>query len=123
MPVFTDVLAMVNRTASFRRELATSEHSQALLMMLQGDRDLGEETLGSDQTLFIIAGEGEAVLDGERSPIAENSLVVAEKGARLNIINTGNRPLRFVVVCAPPAWEKGTLHQENERSARAWLRW
>ena len=56
----------------FRQVLYTAPHSQLVLMTLQAGEDIGAETHPDrDQFIRVEAGEGEAILDGERHPLGD----------------------------------------------------
>lgn len=72
-----------------------------------------------DQVLVFVEGEGEAVLNGERSTFKANSLVVVPAGTQHNFINTGSTPLKLYTVYAPPEEEPGTLHRTKAEAVAA----
>jgi mannose-6-phosphate isomerase-like protein (cupin superfamily) len=105
---------------AFRREVVTGAHSQLVAMTIPPGGEIGEEAHeGVDQILLFVEGEGEAVLNGERSPVGENDLVIVEAGTRHNFVNTGGRPLRLVTIYAPPEHPPGTVHATKEEADAA----
>jgi mannose-6-phosphate isomerase-like protein (cupin superfamily) len=115
-----DVVELARRNDAFRREVITGEHSQVVVMTVPVGGEIGEEVhRGIDQLLVFIEGEGEAVLDGERSRVAPNQLVFVRAGTRHNFVNTGSEPLRLVTVYAPPEHAPGTIHQTKEEADAA----
>ena len=62
--------------------LETGEHAQLVVMTLAPGEEIGAETHEGDQILFFVEGEGEAILEGESSPV--------QSGAP----STGRRPRR-----------------------------
>jgi mannose-6-phosphate isomerase-like protein (cupin superfamily) len=55
--------------SSFRRVAETGEHCQVVLMSITPGGEIGEETHDHvEQVLVFVAGAGEAVLEGERTP-------------------------------------------------------
>jgi mannose-6-phosphate isomerase-like protein (cupin superfamily) len=107
----TDIIKRTTENTFFRQEILTNEHSQLVLMSVERGDDIGEETHEVDQVLVFVAGEGEAVLNGERSTVTANSLVVVPAGTTHNFINTGTTPLKLFTVYAPPEEAPGTLHR------------
>ena len=74
----------------FRRVIATGPHSQLVTMSIPPKEDIGSEVHpGTDQMLFIVAGAGKAVVNGESIAVEENDVVVVPAGARHNLVNTG----------------------------------
>lgn len=96
----------------FREVLFTAPHLQLVVMTLQPGEDIGLETHDDgDQFFRVEAGEGEALLDGERHPLRDGSIVVIPAGVEHNISNTSaSEPLRVYTLYAPPEHPDGTFH-------------
>lgn len=115
-----DILALTRQNDAFRREIATGTHSQLVAMTIPRGGEIGEEVHPDvDQILLFVEGQGEAVLEGRRSPVGPNGLVFVKAGTRHNFINTGDAPLRLVTVYAPPEHEPGTVHATKEEADAA----
>ena len=115
-----DILAIARQSDDFRREVATGPHGQVVVMTLQAGEEIGEETHDdADQILLFVEGEGEAVLDGERSPVRAEQLVLVPAGRRHNFVNTGSAPLRLISVYAPPEHPPGTVHRTKAEADAA----
>jgi mannose-6-phosphate isomerase-like protein (cupin superfamily) len=115
-----DFVAQARQSDAFRREIITGPHSQIVVMAVQPGDDIGEEVHeDNDQILMFVEGEGEAVLDGERSPVGPDDLVFVKAGTKHNFINTGNVPLRLVTVYAPPEHSPGTVHATKADATEA----
>lgn len=115
-----DIVALAQANDAFRREIITGKFSQVVAMSVPVGEDIGEEVHeGNDQLLVFIEGQGEAVLDGETSPVAPNQLVFVHAGTRHNFRNVGRVPLRLVTVYAPPEHPPGTLHQTKQEAEAA----
>lgn len=106
---------------NFRKVLYTARYSQLVLMALKPGEEIGEEVHGLDQFLRIEKGTGEAVLNGERHPIADGSAIVVPAGARHNIVNTSkSEPMKLYTVYSPPNHRDRVIHrtkaeaEENE---------
>lgn len=120
MPAFNkDIAALAQQNNFFRKEILTSEHSQLVLMSVEPGDEIGEETHEVDQVLVFVSGQGDAVVDGERSNVAASSLVVVPAGARHNFINTGSAPLKLFTIYAPPEEAPGTLHRSKAEALAA----
>jgi mannose-6-phosphate isomerase-like protein (cupin superfamily) len=106
-----DVVALARENEAFRREIATASHSQIVAMTIPPGEEIGEEVHDHvDQILLFIEGEGEAVLESQRSDVSPNDLVLVKAGTRHNFINTADRSLRLVTIYAPPEHPPGTVH-------------
>jgi mannose-6-phosphate isomerase-like protein (cupin superfamily) len=56
------------------------------------------------QWLFVVAGTGEAAVDGETVPPGAGTLLLINRGEVHQIENTGEGPLRTLNVYVPPAY-------------------
>ena len=120
MPKFNDdIKKMAKGNTNFRREILTNEHSQIVLMSIEPGDEIGEETHEVDQVLVFVKGKGEAVLDGERSPIRKSSLVAVPAGTLHNFINTGDKPLKLFTIYSPPEEAPGTVHRNKAEALAA----
>ena len=95
----------------FRRVLYTGKHLQLVLMTLQPGDDIGEEVHdGHDQFFRIESGKGEVLIDGTRHPVQDDDAVIVPAGARHNVTNTGDAPLKLYTLYAPPEHKDGVIH-------------
>ena len=106
-----DIIERATRNTHFREVLSTAPHSQVVVMMIPGGGEIGEETHEEiDQILVFTAGEGEAILNGERSRVASGRLVHVPAGTRHNIVSSGPDDLRLYTIYAPAEHAAGTVH-------------
>lgn len=106
-----NIIERATRNTHFREVLSTGPHSQVVVMRIPAGGEIGEETHEEvDQILVFTAGEGEAILNGERSRVAAGRLVHVPAGTRHNIVNAGPDDLRLYTVYAPPEHAAGTVH-------------
>jgi mannose-6-phosphate isomerase-like protein (cupin superfamily) len=93
------------------RVVLGDKHSQAAQMTLApGDTEGGPDNChrGADQWLYVVAGTGVAVVNGDRVELREGTLVWIQRGDKHEIKNTGRGPLKTVNIYVPPAYtEKG----------------
>lgn len=107
-----DVARLAAENEDFRRVLYTTDRSQLVLMAVQPGDEIGEETHeGIDQVLAFVAGEGEAVVEGESTPVRPGSVVVIPSGTRHNFIARGASALKLYTVYTPPEHPHGTVHR------------
>src|SRR5690606_2831088 len=96
----------------FRRVLYTGKNLQLVLMSIEPGGEIGEEVHDDgDQFFRVEEGKGEVVIDGHRSKIEGDFGIVVPAGARHNVINTGDKPLRLYTIYAPPEHRDGTVHR------------
>ena len=106
-----DIMDLARRSEDFRREVVTGENMQIVVMTIPPGEEIGEEVHHDiDQVLLFVDGEGEAVIEGERSPVAAGHLTFVPGGTLHNFVNTGQVPLRLVTAYAPPEHPAGTVH-------------
>jgi mannose-6-phosphate isomerase-like protein (cupin superfamily) len=97
--------------SDFRRVLYTGKNLQLVLMAIEPGEEIGEEIHEDrDQFFRVEAGSGAVLIDGTRSKIAADDGIIVPAGARHNIINTGDTPLRLYTLYAPPEHRDGTVH-------------
>jgi mannose-6-phosphate isomerase-like protein (cupin superfamily) len=82
-----------------RKVMCTGRGSQLVALSIPPGQEIGDETqVDSDQTLFIVAGQGEAVLDGNVKPVRQHNAVFAPAGTKRNLRNKGHGRLKLFTV-------------------------
>ncbi len=103
-----DILAAARSNDAFRRVVRTGKHEQVVVMTIPPGGEIGEEVHPStDQVFLIVAGHGEAMVDGQSSRLATDDLTLVHAGSRHNVLNRGDGPLRLITVYAPPGTRPG----------------
>ena len=104
----------------FRQVLETGENTQIVIMNIPPGGEIGEEVHDKeDQVLYFVAGEGEAILEGETQAIEEGDVVLVHKGTRHNFKNTGLEDLKIITTYSPPHHPAGTVHKTKEEADKA----
>lgn len=106
-----DMAKLARANTYFQKEVYLDKNVQIVLMSLAPGEDIGEETHRADQTTYFVEGEGQAVLDGKRTKVSANHMVVIPQGTKHNIVNKGTTPLKLFSVYAPPAEDPGVAHK------------
>lgn len=115
-----DIVARARDNDAFRREVITGQHSQVVLMTIPPGSEIGEEVHDHvDQVLVFVEGDGEAILNGQSSPVHANGMAFVPAGTMHNFRNTGSTPLRLYTVYAPPEHAPGTVHQTKAEADAA----
>ena len=79
-----------------RKVMCTGPGSQLVVMSIPPGQEIGEEIQEDiDQTLFIVAGQGEAVLDGNVTPVRQHDAVFVPAGTNRNLRNNGHGRLKL----------------------------
>ena len=96
----------------FRRVLYTGKHLQLVLMTLQPGEEIGSEVHDDrDQFFRFEEGEGVVDIDGAENRVGDGSGVVVPAGARHNVRNTGDGPLKLYTLYGPPEHRDGVVHR------------
>lgn len=104
----------------FRQVLETGANTQIVIMSIPPGGEIGEEVHEKeDQVLYFVAGEGQAILEGEAQPIEEGDIVLVNKGAKHNFRNTGLEDLKIITTYSPPHHPTGTVHKTKEEADKA----
>ena len=91
MALTQDIVSLVKRNRWFREVVLTGPHAQVVVMNIPPGGEIGEEVHDAvDQVLVFIEGEGAAVIEGERTAVGPDRLVLVPAGTRHNFINTGS---------------------------------
>ena len=103
----------------FRRVLYTGKNLQLVLMTLQPGEEIGEEVHEDiDQFFRVEEGRGTIHIDGAPSPIEDDYAAIVPAGARHNVVNTGDEPLKLYTLYGPPEHKHGTVHRDKEQAER-----
>lgn len=120
MAIFNkDIIDLANRNTLYQQEVYLDDNIQIVMMSIQPGDEIGEETHEADQTTFFVSGDGQAVLDGHKTKVGPNHMVVIPQGSCHNIINKGDGPLKLFTVYAPPAEEPGISHKTKAEADAA----
>ena len=106
-----DIEELTEANKNFRHVLYSGRKLQLVLMALQPGDDIGEEVhTGTDQFFRVEKGRGEVVIDGKATAIKSDMAIIVPAGARHNIRNTGDKPLKLYTLYAPPEHIDATVH-------------
>jgi mannose-6-phosphate isomerase-like protein (cupin superfamily) len=106
-----DIEDMTEKNLNFRRVLYTGKQLQLVLMSIKPGEDIGEELHPDrDQFFRVEKGKGEVWIDGQKTKIESDFGIVVPAGARHNIKNTGDKPLKLYTLYGPPEHADGTVH-------------
>lgn len=96
----------------FRRVLYTAKNTQLVLMNLQPNEEIGEETHELDQFIRVEAGQGLAVLNDVAHRLSDGSAVIIPAGTKHNVINVSDtEELKLYTLYSPPEHRDGTVHK------------
>ncbi len=114
-----DIEAATVANEDFRRVLYTGSNLQLVLMTLQTGEEIGEEVHEDiDQFFRVEEGRGTIYIDGAASRIEDDFAAIVPAGARHNVVNSGDRPLKLYTLYGPPEHRHGVVHRDKADAAR-----
>ena len=104
----------------FRRVLYTGHNLQLVLMTLQPGEEIGSEVHEDrDQFFRFEEGRGKVDIDDNSYDVKDGSGVIVPAGARHNVRNTGDEPLKLYTLYGPPEHKDGVVQSTKaEADAR-----
>jgi mannose-6-phosphate isomerase-like protein (cupin superfamily) len=103
----------------YRRVLYTGHHAQLVLMTLKPGEEIGEETHEDrDQFFRVEVGEGEIVIDGAKHRVAADFAMIVPAGARHNVRNIGQDPLKLYTLYSPPEHRRDVVQRTKADAER-----
>ena len=113
-----DIETRTVQNLDYRRVVYTGKHMQLVLMCLQPGEDIGEETHDDvDQFFRVEAGTGKVVIDGRATNVDHGTAIVVPAGARHNVRNTADAPLKLYTLYAPPEHADRTVQVTKVEAA------
>ncbi len=101
----------------FRRVLYTGKNLQLVLMTLPPGCDIGEEVHEDrDQFFRIEEGRGIVYIDGAPNRVEDDFAVIVPAGARHNVVNDGEAPLRLYTIYGPPEHKDGVVQATKQEA-------
>lgn len=92
----------------FRVAIGNDRAQAAEMVLAAGDSTGGPDNRhrGADQWLFVVAGEGEAIVNRRKYPLRPGTVMVIEHGDRHEIRAGSAEPLQTFNLYVPPAYTK-----------------
>jgi len=105
-----DIEQQTTSNLDFRRVLYTGNHLQLVLMTLQAGEEIGAEVHEDrDQFFRFEEGRGQVDIDDNTYDVVDGSGVIVPAGARHNVRNTGDDPLKLYTLYGPPEHKDGIV--------------
>jgi mannose-6-phosphate isomerase-like protein (cupin superfamily) len=112
-----DIEKATTSNQDFRRVLYTGKNLQLVLMTLQPGEEIGEEVHEDrDQFFRIENGRGTVYIDGQASQVEDDYAVIVPAGARHNVVNSGDEPLKLYTLYGPPEHKDGVVHKNKTQA-------
>ena len=104
----------------FRQVLATGEKVQIVIMSIPPGGEIGSETHpDNDQTLLLVSGAGQVVLNGQTADYEAGDIVLVPAGTEHNFITKGDAPMKIITTYSPPHHPDGTIHKTKAEADAA----
>ena len=87
--------------STIRELMRATNQSLAEATLAPGQQTQPHYHADSEELYYVLAGEGEMEIDGERSTVGPGDAILIPPGAWHQITATGNSELRFLCCCAP----------------------
>ena len=112
-----DIERRTTDNADFRRVLYTGGHLQLVVMSLPPGCDIGAEVHEDrDQFFRFEEGRGQVDIDDNCYDVTDGSGVIVPAGARHNVRNTGDVPLKLYTLYGPPEHKDGIVQSTMEEA-------
>ena len=110
-PRVIDAKQAAKENANFRKVLFTGARTQLVAMALLPGEEIGAEVhTAVDQLLYVVKGEGTAVIGNASEALGKGAMFCVPAGTTHNVINTGEETLKLFTVYSPPQHAAGTVH-------------
>lgn len=114
-PYSINIFQETANNTNFRKVLFTGNNSQLVVMDIKPGDDVGEETHPhTEQTLFLLSGQGKTVLNGVETPFNPGDVVVVTPGTRHDFINTGTEDLKIFTMYSPANHIDGRIQKTKQ---------
>lgn len=106
-----DLKGVAKENEYFRQVLFTGVHSQLVVMALRPGEEIGEEVHDVDQFIYLVKGEGEAIMGGAVTAFAKGEALCVPAGSVHNVRNVGDEPMKLFTLYSPPQHPAGTVEK------------
>lgn len=97
-----DIERLANNNSYFRKVLYTGKYMQLVLMSLAPGEEIGLEIHNeNDQFFRFDSGAGKVLIDESEYDVRDGFAVVVPAGSEHNVINTGDKDLKFYTIYSP----------------------
>ena len=106
-----DLEKTAKENTTFRTVVASSQHTQVVVMDIKPGEDIGKEThTDNDQVLYLVSGRGTVYLDGQESEFNPGDCVLVPAGTEHNFTTIGDESMKIITSYSPPHHPEGTVH-------------
>ena len=111
MSYLGNIQQLVMRNDNFREIVFTGEKSQLVVMSIPAGSEVGDEIhKGVEQTLYIVSGICDVILDGNTTQVSGGDVVIVTPNIRHNFVNRGSEVVKIITTYSPPNHIDGRVH-------------
>ena len=115
-----DLEKTAKENTTFRTVVASSQHTQVVVMDIKPGEDIGKEThADNDQVLYLVSGKGTVYLDGQESEFNPGDCVLVPAGTEHNFTTVGDESMKIITTYSPPHHPEGTVHATKAEAEAA----
>ncbi len=115
-----DLEKTAKENTTFRTVVASSQHTQVVVMDIKPGEDIGKEThTDNDQVLYLVSGRGTVYLDGQESEFNPGDCVLVPAGTEHNFTTVGDESMKIITTYSPPHHPEGTVHATKAEAEAA----
>ncbi|NHJ47578.1 MAG: cupin domain-containing protein [Asgard group archaeon] len=81
--------------------IKTKKYSIAYGELLAKEKNKNHK-LASEETYYFLEGEGELIIDGKKTKVKKDVIIIIPPNSEQKLVNTTNNPLKFLMVVSPP---------------------
>jgi mannose-6-phosphate isomerase-like protein (cupin superfamily) len=106
--------------SNYRKVVYTGKQMQLVVMSLLPGEEIPEEVHDTiDQFFRVEQGKMAVTIDGKRFELSDDDVIIVPSGAKHQVMNTGDGPLKLYTIYAPPEHEDGTVHKTKAEADAA----
>ncbi|PIT89121.1 MAG: cupin domain-containing protein [Candidatus Levybacteria bacterium CG10_big_fil_rev_8_21_14_0_10_36_7] len=118
--VVKNIIQKAKENTFFRQVLETGDKTQIVIMSIPKGGEIGEEVHpDNDQVLFLAEGQGETILNEQKTAFEQGDIVLVRAGIKHNFVNTGEKDLKIITTYSPSHHPAGTVHKTKEEADKA----
>lgn len=115
-----DLEKTAKENTTFRTVVASSQHTQVVVMDIKPGEDIGKETHAeNDQVLYLVSGKGTVYLNGQESEFNPGDCVLVPAGTEHNFTTIGDESMKIITTYSPPHHPEGTVHATKAEAEAA----
>lgn len=112
-PFKIDLKEAAKENDFYRKVLFTGANSQLVIMSLEPGEAIGLESHPADQFLYVVDGEGLAVVGGSEEDFEKGDAIYIPAGEAHNVVNTGDEALKLFTLYSPPQHPAGLVQESK----------